>query len=480
MDDAFDMVVVGAGAAGLVTAAGCARLGVKTAIVEKHRYGGECLWNGCVPSKALLHTAKINHAFRNAGRWGLASRTDPPDFAAVMGHMRDVIRTIEPHDSPERFRKMGVETMVGEARFTGKDRLSVNGRVLRARRFTLATGADPVKPDIEGLTDVPYLTFEDFFDMERQPGHLLIVGGGPIGCEMAQAFRRLGSEVTVVQSNKRLLPKDDMEATELLKQVLLKEGVRIETEAKPVRAEKAGAEIRLLCRKADGTEFSVEGDTLLVAAGKRPRVEGLGLDLAGVAYSKTGVEVDATLATTNPRIYAAGDVTGKYLFTHMAEYQAGLVVFNALAPLVSRSADYRVVPWVTYTDPELAHVGMSEEEARQLYGDDGVGIFRYRVGDNDRHIIEGETEGLVKIVTDASGGILGATILSANAGELIHEYALAVRQNCRIHDLSGMIHAYPTLAQANKRACDQAMAARYLGGWIPKVVAGWNRLMRPR
>ncbi|HUK57350.1 MAG TPA: FAD-dependent oxidoreductase [Nitrospiria bacterium] len=477
--EAFDLVVIGGGAGGLVTASGAARLGAKVALIERERFGGECLWTGCVPSKALIRSAKIKHLMEHAGSYGFRDQPVSVEFDRVMRHMRDVIMTIQPHDDPDRFRKMGVEVIQGRAAFSGPDRLEVNGRVLKSRRFCIAVGAGPLIPPVDGLDRVPYMTHLNFFDQSRKPEHLIVMGGGPVGCEMGQTFHRLGSRVTIIEALDRILHKDDRETTNRLHEILVKEGLRIELNAKAEKVEREGERIRLRCGR-EGQSFSVEGDALLIAAGKRPRVEGLGLAEAGVEFDHGGIKVDRCMRTTNPRVFACGDVTGGFPFTHMAEYQAGLVVANALVPFLRRKADYSVVPWCTFTDPELAQVGLTEEQAQRRFGEGGYRVWRFAVADNDRHIIDGEKQGTVKLLTRPNGRIIGCTILSANAGDLIHEYALALRKKGTVADISGMIHVYPTRAQANKRASDQYFAEKFFGGRIPKVLSWWLRRVRPK
>ena len=477
--EVFDLVVIGAGAGGLVAASGAARLGAKVALIEEGRFGGECLWTGCVPSKALIRSAKIRHLMEHAGSYGFRDQSVSVDFARVMQHMRDVIMTIQPHDDPDRFRKMGVEVIQGRAAFTGRDRLEVNGRVLKSRRFCVAVGADPFIPPIEGLDRIPYMTHLNFFDQSRQPEHLIVVGGGPVGCEMGQTFQRLGSRVTIIEALDRILDKDDLETAHRLHEILTKEGLKIELNAKAEKVEREGDRIRLRCARG-GQSFSVEGDVLLVATGKRPRVEGLGLAEGGVEFGPRGIKVDRCMRTTNPRVFACGDVTGGFPFTHMAEYQAGLVVTNALVPLLRRKADYSVVPWCTFTDPELAQVGLTEEQAKRRFGEGAYRVWRFAVADNDRHIIDGQTQGTVKLLTRPNGRILGCTILSAGAGDLIHEYALALKKKGTVGDISGMIHVYPTQAQANKRVSDQYFVEKFFAGRIPKILSRWLRWIRPK
>lgn len=475
----YDLVVIGGGAAGLVTASGASRLGAKVALIERERMGGECLWTGCVPSKALIEAAKARVRVDRAKRQGIETGSVSVNFKRVMEHVRDTIKAIQPHDDPERFRGMGIEVIEGDARFTGRNTLEVDGRRLISRRFCIATGGDVVVPPIEGIDRVKFLTHESFFEIDRQPEHLIIIGAGPIGCELGQAMKRLGSDVTLIETMDCILHKDDHELSCKLHSYLEEEGITIKVGARAVRCEENEGRIKLTCKKGED-EFVVEGDTLLLATGKRPRTEGLRLDLAGVETERGRIITDHTMRTSNPGIYACGDVTGPYLFTHMAEYQAGLVVSNALVPLLRRKADYRIVPWCTFTDPELAHVGISEEDAKKEFGEENIRIWRYELKENDRHIIDGETKGVVKLITTKKGRILGCDMLGAGAGDLIHEYALAIKKGLGVRDISGMIHAYPTLAQANKRVSDLYFAEVFFKGRIPSIIGWWLRMVRPK
>jgi len=476
--EVYDLIVIGGGAAGLVTASGAAQLGAKVVLIEKDKLGGECLWTGCVPSKALIEAGRTKRKIDLAQKQGFETGPVRVDFARVMEHVHETIMQIEPHDNPERFRKMGIRVIKGYARFTGHDRIEVNGEILIGGRFCIATGGTVVVPPIEGIKDVPYLTHETFFDIRKQPKHLIVIGAGPIGCELGQSMARLGSRVTLIETLDCVLHNDDKELACML-HAYLDEEVTIHVGTRAMKVTEKGGTISLTCQRGDAS-FVVEGDALLLATGKRPRTADMGLDVAGVAFDKTGIEVDASLLTTNPRIYACGDVAGPYLFTHMAEYQAGIVISNALIPLLKRKVSYGVVPWVTYTDPELAHVGLSEVQAKAQFGAEKISVFRYDVKDNDRHIIEGATKGVVKLVTTSKGKILGCDILGANAGDLIHEYALAIKKGLFVSAVSSLIHAYPTLAQVNKRASDRYYAEKIFKGKIPKIVRWWLQKTRAK
>lgn len=477
--ETFDLIVIGGGAAGLVTASGAVQLGAKVALIERDRLGGECLWTGCVPSKALIDAGKTKHRIDKARNEGFEIGKVQVDFSRVMDHVHETIMSIQPHDDPERFRKMGIRVIKGSARFTGHNRLEVNGETLIGNRFCIATGGSALVPPIEGIQDVPFLTHETFFDIRKQPEHLIIIGAGPIGCELGQAMSRLGSKVSLIETLDCVLHNDDKELACMLHQILLEEGVDIHVGTRVIKSEKNGDKILLTCQQG-GKDLKVEGDALLLATGKRPRTSGMGLEAAGVAVDRGGIRIDEALQTTNPRIYACGDVAGPHLFTHMAEYQAGLVISNALVPLLNRKTNYSVVPWGTYTDPELAHVGLSEKTAREKFGDEGVAVYRYEVKGNDRHIIEGQILGMVKLITRPNGKILGCDMLGASAGELIHEYALAIKKGLSVGSISGLIHAYPTLIQANKRVSDGYFSEKFFKGKIPKIIGWWLEKTRPK
>lgn len=448
-----DILVIGAGSGGLSVAAGTAQLGRPTVLVEKHRMGGDCLNTGCVPSKALLAAARAAHAVRTADRFGVVAAAPTVDPAAVQAHLRGVIAAIAPNDSVERFTGLGVRVLKAAARFTGPGTVETEaGQRLRARRIVVATGSRAALPPIPGIESVPVLTNETIFDRLPLGGHLLIVGGGPIGVEMAQAFRRLGTRVTVLE-RATLLPKDDPELVAVVRATLREEGVEIVEGAEILRLEPGpgGGVAAVLRESISGGERRIEGTDLLVAAGRTPTVEGLGLDAAGIAWTATGISVDAHLRTTNRRVYAVGDVAGGPQFTHVAGYQAGLVVRNMLFRLAPARADYTALPRVTYTAPELAQVGLTEAEARERHGD-GVRVARWPLHDNDRAQAERETAGLAKLVLDRRGRLLGAGIVGAQAGELIQPWVLALSRGLSARAFTGIMAPYPTLGEVGKRA----------------------------
>ena len=449
-----DLCVIGAGSGGLSIAAGAVQMGASVILIEQSRMGGECLNTGCVPSKALL---------------AAAARGD--DFAAAYDHMRQVIAAIEPHDSAERFRGLGAHVVFGKAQFVARRFLEVGDTSVTARRFIVATGSAPVIPSIPGLDSVPYFTNETLFDSAPEPRHLLVLGGGPVGVEMAQAYRRLGAEVTLVEG-KRLLRRDDPELVAIVRAQLIEDGVTIheETPVTAVQADDAG--VALTCGSGDAS-VRLSGSHLLVAAGRRPKIDGLGLEDAGVALNDGVPLIDARLRTTNKRIFAIGDVVGPYRFTHTASYQARIVITNALFRLPAR-VRYDAVPWVTYTDPELAHVGLSEAEARAKGNE--MRILRFPFEENDRAIAEGATRGLVKVVATRRGRVLGASIVGAHAGELILPWVLAVKYRLGVGKLAQAIVPYPTLSEASARAAGSFHAPMLFGPRTKRLVRMLARL----
>jgi pyruvate/2-oxoglutarate dehydrogenase complex dihydrolipoamide dehydrogenase (E3) component len=441
----FDICVIGAGAAGLSVAAGASMLGAATVLIERHRMGGDCLNTGCIPSKSLLAAAKMAERIRHADGFGV--RVDEPkiDFGAVRQHVQGVIAAIAPTDSIERFEGLGVTVIRGEARFVSPEAVEVNGTRIRARRFVIAAGSRAAVPTISGIGSVPYLTNETIFSLTELPKHLVIIGGGPIGLEMAQAHRRLGAEVTVLEA-RSILPKDDPELVGLLRQRLLAEGIDIRENVaiKTISPATDGIHLGL-----EGQAKVIEGSHLLIATGRTPNTAALGLAAAGIAETAQGITVDRRLLTTNRRAFAIGDIAGGPQFTHVASYQAGIIIRNALFRVPAK-VDYRALPWVTYAEPELAHVGLTEAAAKAVHP--RITVLRWPLHDNDRARTERIEHGLVKAVTTPSGRILGASILGEQAGELIQIWQLAISQGLKISAIANMISPYPTLGEASKRA----------------------------
>lgn len=450
----YDIAVIGGGAAGLVVAAGAAALGAKAVIVEKNALGGDCLYYGCVPSKTLIHSAKVAQTLRDAARFGIAGQTPDIHIADVMQRVQAVIKQIEPNDSPERFTALGVKVIFGSGHFTDEATFLVNGEALQAKKFVIATGTRPAIPPISGIDQVPFLTNESIFSAQEKIPHLLILGGGPIGCEMAQSFRRLGSQVTLFDMAPRLLPREDQDMGAVVAAQFEQEGMQLHFGVQVLKIERQNGGVQVVLKHDQHGEIRLSGSHLLVAAGRKPNLENLGLENAGVALEKGRLVLDARLRTTSQNIYACGDVAGPYLFTHMAEHQAGVVLKNALFHWPSKVQN-SAIPWCTFTDPELARVGLSEEEAQQQ----GIvhRVYRFPFVEIDRAVAEGETVGMAKIITSLRGKLLGACIAGPQAGELIAEYALAIRKGMKASDLSNTIHVYPTLAQINRRVADQRL-----------------------
>jgi len=439
-----DLCVIGAGSGGLAVAAGAAQMGAEVVLVERGAMGGDCLNFGCVPSKSLLATARLANLWRRSSELGISYTRPRVDFAAVADGVQRVIAEIAPNDSVERFEALGVRVLHAEARFTGPRTVCAGDAEIRPRRFVIATGSRPATPPIRGLRDVPYLTNETVFANRRLPEHLIVIGGGPIGVEMAQAHCRLGSRVTVLDIGP-LLPRDDPELSGVLAKRLTSEGIVCRPGIEITGIE--GTPEAIVVRLGSGEE--VAGSHLLVAAGRRPAVDALDLAAAGIASTAQGITVDARLRTTNRRVFAIGDVAGGPQFTHVALYHAGIVIRNALFRIPAK-VDYRALPWVTYTDPELAQVGLTEAAARTV--ERAPRVLRWPFADNDRAQTERETEGVVKIVTRGNGRILGASILGAGAGDLILPWALAISQKLKIGAMANLVVPYPTRGEAGKRA----------------------------
>ena len=433
-----DICVIGGGSGGLSVAAGAVQMGARVVLVEGHKMGGDCLNYGCVPSKALLARAKAVKAR------GQAAPATPQDFQDAMAHVKSTIATIEPHDSIERFEGLGVQVVQGYARFTGPDRIDVDGTTIRARRFVIATGSSPLVPPIPGLDSVPYMTNETLFAQPDCPGHLLIIGAGPIGLEMAQAHRRLGARVTVIEGA-AALARDDPDAAALVVAHLRNEGVEIVENAHVEQVSGRAGAIEVQVR--GGTIFA--GTHLLIAAGRKPNLDRLDLDVAGIAHDRHGLKLGANLRTTNRRVFAIGDVAGHGQFTHLAGYHAGLVIRSCLFGLpVKARQDH--IPHVTYTDPELAQIGLTEAQARQKYGGQ-LSVQRIGYDQIDRAQADGRTDGFIKLMV-ARGRPVGVTLAGAQAGELIAPFALAMANNLKMGALAGTVLPYPTLAEIGKRA----------------------------
>ncbi|MGK7294442.1 MAG: FAD-dependent oxidoreductase [Candidatus Wenzhouxiangella sp. M2_3B_020] len=456
----YNVVVLGAGSAGLVSAYIGATVKAKVALVEKGKMGGDCLNTGCVPSKTLLRTARLVQEARDSERYGIREMSADYSLADVMQRVRDVIARIEPHDSPERYREMGVDVIEAEGRLVDPWTVDIGGRKITARSIVLATGAEPLVPSIPGLDEIEYLTSDTVWELDELPERMVVLGGGPIGSELAQAFGRLGSKVTVVEMTGRLLPREDPDASDRLMARMRDEGVELATGHEAVRFE-SGDDGQLLVCEHDGEEVEIAFDRVLVALGRKARTSGFGLDDVGVAVADDGtIATDPFLRTNFPNIHVCGDAAGPYQFTHVAAHQAWFASVNALlAPFWSFRADYRVIPWATFTDPEVAHVGLNEIQAREQ--DTEYEVTCYGIDDLDRAIAEGADAGFVKVLTEpGKDRILGATIVGQHAGELLTEFILAMKHGLGLNKILGTIHVYPTMSEANKFAAGEWKKAR--------------------
>ncbi|HEY7192218.1 MAG TPA: FAD-dependent oxidoreductase [Gemmatimonadales bacterium] len=461
-----DICVIGAGSGGLSVAAAAAAFGVSVVLVEKGKLGGECLNTGCVPSKSLIAAAGRARAIAQAGAFGVSAGTAEIDFGKVHQHVQGVIAAIAPNDSKERFTGLGVRVIEGAARFKDRETVVVGDAVeIKARRFVVATGSSPSLPPIPGLDAVPYLTNETIFDLTARPTHLIVIGAGPIGLELAQAFRRLGSAVTVLEAAAPLA-REDAECAGILLDALAREGVELRSNAAVVRVAATDSTIQVVMRDGDG-EQTLAASHLLVATGRRANADDLALEQAGITRDRNGIVVDQGLRTANRRVYAIGDVAGHGQFTHLANYHAGLVIRNALFRLPVR-ADGALVPRVTFTDPELAQVGLTEAEARSRRR--AFRVLRWPYHENDRAQAERTTVGHIKVVTDKRGRILGATIVGAGAGELITAWTLAISRRLNIRAFTGIIVPYPTLAEIGKRAAITYFTPGLTSNWVRRII----------
>lgn len=475
MVEKFDVIVIGGGTAGLVTASGCARLGKRVALIEKEALGGDCLWTGCVPTKALVSSAKLAWQMRNAHEWGL-----PPSQRAiaprdVMASMREARQVVSMHDDPERFRKLGVSVIEGDARFVSRNEVEAGGHRFAARDVVIATGSRTAVPPIEGLAEAGYIDHATFLDRDELPRSLVVLGGGYIGVEFAQIFRRFGCEVTIVEMANELVAREDHDVIAAVRNILLGEGIELRTGWTVKRVTTANGKKVVHIECPDEPAEQIETAEIFVATGRRGNIEGLGLDEIGVRTERSWVTVNKYLETSAPRIWACGDVHGGLQFTHVAAYEAVKLVRNMLFPGRS-AADYTNVPWTLFTDPEVAHIGLTEREARAQLGD-GVRIYRADMHDVDRAVVDWAASGFVKIVCDSRGRILGGHVVSAGASSLIGMLVLARKQRLKIGDLAQIVTPYPSFADAIGRA-----ATKYYEGvgasWIGRMgrrLAAWSQ-----
>jgi len=454
----YNVVVIGAGTGGLVTAAGTAGLGGRVALIERHKMGGDCLNFGCVPSKALISSARVINTIRNADKWGLQKQDPQFEFRAVFERMRARRAVIEPNDSRERFEGLGVDVFAGDARFVSPFEIDVEGTRLKTRHAVVATGRRAGVPPIEGINDVPYFTNETFFDnLNEKPERLIVIGGGPIGCELGQTMHRFGVDVTIVEFMPQIFGKEDPNVANFMQKHLEAEGLGILTSTAAKKAAYINGEIHLTVGQAngEGSEEILVADALLIAAGRIPNVETLNLEAAGVVYGKGGVTVNEYLQTSQKHIYACGDIAGPYQFTHTADAQARVVVRNILMPLqlLRQKFDASIVPWATYTSPEVAHVGLTKADAEN--NDIAYDLYTQELNEVDRAIVESQTEGFAEVITEKGRDkILGVTLVAEHAGELLHEFVLAMKHDIGLSGIASAIHAYPTFAELARKIGD--------------------------
>lgn len=487
MKDTYDLVVIGGGSAGLVAAGGAAILGARVALIEKNLLGGDCLYTGCVPSKTLIKSARFAHQLKRAGDFGFEIpnfKFQNDSFASITKRVQNVIEVIEHHDAPEVFEAMGVEVVFGTPRFLNPNEIEIalknssETRKLKAKRFCLATGSRPAVPPVEGLREAGFITNEEVFHLKKLPERLIVLGGGAIGLELGQSFQRLGAKVTIVEMAERILIKEDEEVSALMTEILKKEGAEILVNTKAVRAKKGAAKTKILVVEKDGKESEIETDEILVAVGRQPNTDNLDLEKAGVKFDKKQIFTDEYLQTSQKRIFAAGDVTAHFQFTHMADYEAQVVIQNAFVPFpFKKKIDFRVVPWATFTEPEAARVGLTEREAREKFGDK-VKVYKLAFEDNDRAQAESETEGFAKIILHRKR-IIGAHLVGAHAGELVHEFVLAMTHNLTLADLNKAIHIYPTFAKITQAAGTEAtletLKSPFVQKWFKRYLKIWGK-----
>jgi len=466
-DYEYDIGIIGGGAAGLTVASGAAQLGAKTLLIEKEEaLGGDCLHYGCVPSKTLIKTAHVYHLMNNGPKFGLPSITPPPvDFREVAGRIKSVINGIQKHDSVERFCRLGAQVEFGDPVFTDEHTVALGGRTISARSWVIATGSSAAIPPIEGLEATPYLTNRNLFSLDTLPGSMIILGGGPIAVEMAQAFCRLGTRVTVIQRSGQILGKEDRDMADIVQQELEREGVAFRMNASVTRVSDLGHGRQVIMTNAAGETETLEAEVLMVAVGRTPNVTGIGLEKIDIAYTHQGIEVNRYLRTRHKHIYAAGDVIGGYQFTHVAGYEGGVVVSNAIFHLPKKT-DYTYVPWCTYSHPELASIGMNEKSAEKA----GIeySVWSEEFSGNDRALAEGESIGRIKLLLDRKEKPLGIQILGPRAGDLLSEWVAIMNGGVRLTKIAASIHPYPTLGEINKRVVGSVFSPKIFSKTVRK------------
>ena len=463
----YDLGIIGGGAAGLTAASGAARLGAKTLLIEKEgKLGGDCLHYGCVPSKTLIHTAKAMHTIKNSQKYGLPGmEPGTVDYSLVRQRILDVISVIQKHDSKERFCRLGARVEFGAARFVDEHSVLLDNKKISAAKWLIATGSSPGIPDIPGLDETPYITNKEIFYLDRLPESMIILGGGPIAVEMAQAMNRLGVKVSVIQRSNQILSKEDQDMADELLGIIRAEGVDFYLGAKVAGVKDLGRHKEILFNQANGDEKRITAETILVALGRTPNTEGLDLENAGVEFGTGGIQVDARLRTSQKHIFAAGDITGDHQFTHAAGYEGGIVLANAVFRL-PRKVDYTFLPWCTYTDPELAGVGMNEKRAAMAGID--YNVWTEEFSGNDRSLAMGNTSGKIKMILDHKEKVIGVQILGPGAGELINEWVAVLSGKVKLSTLASAVHPYPTLGEINKRVAGSYLAPKIFSEKIKK------------
>ena len=488
MAETYDFIVIGGGSAGLVAAGGAGVLGAKVALIEKKALGGDCLFTGCVPSKTLIKSARFAHQARMAKKYGfqdLEPKFLDDSFASITNRVQNVIEIIEHHDAPERFEKMGVEVVFGSAKFLNPNEIEVSlkhsgeKRLMRAKRFCISTGSRPFTPPIEGLFDTGFITNEEVFHLKELPRRLIVLGAGAIGVELGQSFARLGSKVTVLEMADRILVKEDEEVSAFMEKLLDEEGLEILTKTKAVKVHKSDNGSKVVTAVTEGGKtFKVEADEILSAVGRQPNIDGLDLEKAGVEFDRKQIKTNDYLQTSQKHIFAAGDVAGHFQFTHMADYEAQIVIQNAFVPFpFKKKTDFRVVPWATFTAPEVGTVGITEKQAREKFGAVGVKIYKVNFTENDRAQTESATAGFAKIIT-RKGKIVGATLVGEHAGELIHEFVWAMKENLKISELNKIIRVYPTFAKIAQAVGTEAtlekLKSPFARKWVKRYLRFWR------
>jgi pyruvate/2-oxoglutarate dehydrogenase complex dihydrolipoamide dehydrogenase (E3) component len=465
----FDIGILGGGAAGLTVASGAAQFGARTLLIEKEKaLGGDCLHFGCVPSKTLIRTANVYHLMKNAKKFGLpSSEMKPVDFREIARRIQSVIKTIEEYDSEERFCKLGAKVEFGEAHFIDKHSVGLNGKIYSARNWVICTGSSPAAPHIEGIDRTPYLTNRELFSLENLPKSMIAIGGGPVSIEMAQAFNRLGTRVMVIEHSNQILGNEDKDMADMLMNVLMSEGITIHLNSDTLSVKDLGSEKEVVIKNGEGKTSNLRAETILVATGRRANLEGLGLEGISVEFDGKGLKVDHRLRTNHSHIFAAGDTTGSYLFTHAAGYEGGIVLSNAILHL-PRKVDYTNLPWCTYTDPELASIGMNEKRAVTHCKQYSVWTEEFRA--NDRSLAEGEEEGKIKLLLDEREKPLGIQILGPHAGELVGEWVAVMTGGVRLSTLAAAVHPYPTLAEINKRIVGNFFSRKIFSEKVKKAL----------